>query len=227
MISKAICRKNWPIFFRRCDKIMVKLKLEKTFFVIISGPSGAGEDSVIDGLRKKIKCERVITTVTRPKRKGEREGKPYYFVSVPRFKKMIREKKFIEWAKVYGDYRGSTKKEIARLNKKKVLALWKIDFQGVKIIKKNKLGVISIFIYPPSQKILEQRLIKRGQDSPEVIRRRRVFTKKWLGERGNYDYIVVNRENKLGETIDEVLSILRKHLGETEGRRLTLKSGVV
>lgn len=187
---------------------MISPKLDKTLFFIVSGPSGAGEDSVIEGLKKKIKLERVVTVVTRAKRKGEREGRPYYFVGTPKFRKMIRNNEFVEWAKVYGDYRGSTKEEIERLGRKKVLALWKIDFQGVKIAKKKMPGVISIFIYPPSQKALERRLVKRGQDSPEVIRKRRAFTKKWLSQKKNYDYIVVNRENRLEETINMVFRIL-------------------
>ncbi len=191
---------------------MIKFKLKKTIFFIISGPSGAGEDSVIEGLAKKIKFERVITTVTRPKRRGEREGHPYHFVSIPRFKQMIKNKEFFEWAKVYGDYRGATKKEIERLIKKKTLVLWKVDYQGVKAIKKKMPEVLAIFIYPPSLKALEKRLIRRGQDSLEVIKKRLFFTKKWLKEGKYYDYIVVNKENKLDETIEKVFRILVNHL---------------
>jgi len=191
---------------------MIKPKLEKTVFFIISGPSGAGEDAVIRGLAKKIRFERVVTTVTRDKRKGEKESRPYYFVSVQKFKKMLREGVFVEWAKVYGDYRGSTKKEINRLAGKKVLALWKIDFQGVQAIKKQMPGVLAVFIYPPSLEILEQRLTKRGLDSRAVIRGRRSFTKKWMAKKKIYDYIVVNREGKLDKTIDEVFAILKKYI---------------
>lgn len=195
---------------------MLKPKLKKTVFFIVSGPSGAGEDSVIEGLRKKIKLERVVTTITRQRRKSEKEGRPYYFVNVQKFKKMIKKGEFVEWAKVYGDYRGSTKREIERLVRKKVLALWKIDFQGVKIIKKKMPEVISIFIYPPSREVLERRLLKRGQDSPEVIRKRWAFTKKWLSQKKNYDYVVVNREGKLREAIDEASGILKRNLRGAE-----------
>lgn len=192
---------------------MLKPKLSKTVFFIISGPSGAGEDSVIEGLAKKIKFERVVTVVTREKRKGEREGRPYRFVSVVEFKKMIEKGDFFEWAKVYGDYRGATKKEIERLKKKKILVLWKIDFQGVKTLKRKMPGVLAIFIYPPSLGLLKKRLIKRGKDSLETIERRMVFTKKWLAQKGVYDYIVVNRENKLEATIDRVFDIIKGRLG--------------
>ena len=188
------------------------MKLKKTIFFIISGPSGAGEDSVIEGLKDKIKYERVITTVTRGKRIGEREGFPYYFVSRKKFESMINKDAFIEWADVYGDYRGATKKEIERLNKKNALALWKVDFQGVETIKKKIPGVLSVLILPPSLKVLEERLIKRKTDTPETIKKRLPFTKKWLKQRKSYDYTVINEENKLEETIDRVLRILLENL---------------
>ncbi|HLD30743.1 MAG TPA: guanylate kinase [Patescibacteria group bacterium] len=191
---------------------MIKIKLKRTIFFIISGPSGAGEDSVIEGLKDKIKYERVITTVTREKRIGEREGFPYYFVSRKKFESMINKDAFIEWADVYGDYRGATKKEIERLNKKNTLALWKVDFQGVETIKKKIPGVLSVLILPPSLKVLEERLIKRKTDTPETIKKRLPFTKKWLKQRKSYDYTVINEENKLKETIDRVLRILLENL---------------
>ena len=191
---------------------MIKIKLKRTIFFIISGPSGAGEDSVIEGLKDKIKYERVITTVTREKRIGEREGFPYYFVSRKKFESMINKDAFVEWVDVYGDYRGATKKEIGRLNKKNILALWKVDFQGVETIKKKIPGVLSVLILPPSLKVLEERLIKRKTDTPETIKKRLPFTKKWLKQRKSYDYTVINEENKLKETIDSVLRILLENL---------------
>lgn len=191
---------------------MINLKLKKTVFFIISGPSGAGEDSVIEGLGKKIKFERVITTVTRGKRPGERERKPYYFISVPKFKKMIKNKKFWEWALVYGDYRGATHKEMERLRRKKTLALWKVDYQGAETIKRKMPEVLSVGISPPSLATLQKRLAKRGQDSPEVIKKRMPFTKKWLKHTRGYDYIVVNKDNKLNETIGKVFKILMRNL---------------
>lgn len=195
---------------------MVDLKLKETIFFIISGPSGAGEDSVIEGLKEKIKFERVITTVTRKKRVGEKEGYPYYFVSKKRFEPMVKRGTFIEWAEVYGDYRGATKKEIERLKRKKVLALWKVDFQGVESIKKKMPGVLAVLILPPSLKILEKRLIKRNTETLEAIKKRFVFTKKWLKHRDHYDYTVINEENRLEKTINKVFKILLENLKKSQ-----------
>jgi guanylate kinase len=191
---------------------MEKPKIKKTIFFIISGPSGTGEDSVIEGLKNKINFERVITTVTRLERRGESEGHPYHFVTVEKFKEMIKKNQFFEWARVYGDYRGATKKEIKRLARKKVLALWKVDFQGVEAIKKIMPEVLAILILPPSLKILEQRLIRRGQDNLDIIKKRLPFTKKWLRHQACYDYVVINKESKLKETIEKVFGILIQNM---------------
>lgn len=186
------------------------MKLTKIF--IISGPSGAGEDSVIEGLRKKMEMNRVITTITRPKRPGEKQGWPYYFVTVKKFKKMIKDNELVEWAIVYGDYRGCTRREIARLQKKKLPILWKVDWQGVKTIKRAIPQAISIFIAPPSYDVLEKRLIKRDSDSLKTIKARAKHTKEWLKHKHIYDYVVVNQQGKLPTTIKKVQQIIKKHL---------------
>ena len=177
---------------------------------LISSPSGGGGDSVIDGLEKYLKFSRVITTVTRPIRAREKQGKPYYFITKKKFKKLLRENAFIEWARVYGDYRGCAKKEISRLLKKRVPIVWKVDWQGVKTIKKMYPWAISIFLKPKSYKTLEKRLKKRGRDSLEEIRKRKQYTKNWLLKKRLYDYAAENREGKLKETINKVLKIIKK-----------------
>ncbi|OGY45345.1 MAG: guanylate kinase [Candidatus Buchananbacteria bacterium RIFCSPHIGHO2_01_FULL_39_14] len=183
---------------------------------IISGPSGAGEDSVIAGLRKKISLNRVITTATRPQRPGESQGRPYYFITKKTFKKIIKQKLFIEWALVYGDYRGCTKTEIHRLIKKNKPILWKVDWHGVKTIKKLFPKTTAIFLAPPSYQILEQRLIKRGKDSLNRIKSRKKFTEEWLKHKDVYDYIVVNQEGKLQQTINKTVVIIKKEISKKQ-----------
>ena len=184
----------------------------KTKIFIISGPSGAGEDSVITALEKKIKFNRVVTTVTRKKRPGEKQGKPYYFITVKKFKEMVKNKEFIEWAIVYGDYRGCTKKEIERLKKDPKPILWKVDWQGVKTIKKILPETIAIFVAPPSIQTLRKRLIKRGQDSLQTIKKRTEFTKNWLKHKNVYNYVVTNKEGKLTETTKKIEGLIKDEL---------------
>lgn len=188
----------------------MKKKTPKIF--LISSPSGGGEDSVIEGLTKHIQFNRVITTVTRPKLKGEKNGKPYYFVSELYFKKLIKTKQLIEWARVYGDFRGCTKGEIARLLKKNKPIIWKVDWQGVVTIKKLFPESISIFIAPPSYQALEKRLIARGRDSIKDIKKRKQFTKRWLTKKHIYDHIVPNPDGKLKETVKKISNIIKAHI---------------
>ena len=177
---------------------------------LISSPSGGGEDSVIEGLKKHIHFNRVITMVTRPKLKGEAQGKPYYFISEKKFKKLIKKNELIEWAIVYGNYRGCTKKEIQQLLKSILPIVWKVDWQGVKTIKKIYPQAVAIFIAPPSYKALKKRLIKRGRDTIEDIKKRETFTHEWLKHKDVYDTIVVNDEGMLEDTINKVLYIMKK-----------------
>jgi guanylate kinase len=180
---------------------------------IISGPSGAGEDAVIDGLKKKIKFNHLITMVTRKMRPGERQGNPYHFVTVKKFKEMIKGDKFIEWAVVYGDYRGCPKKEMTKLLKLNEPIIWKADWQGVETAKKIFTDlVVAVYINTPSYKILERRLVLRGWDSMQTIENRKKFTLEWFKHKGIYDYIVTNYEGKLDQTIDKIEKIIKKEL---------------
>ena len=181
--------------------------------ILISGTSGAGEDSVIRGLIKRgLDIERVITTVTRPMRVGEAQGNPYYFISIDEFKKIIKEDKFIEWARVYGDYRGGMYEEIKRIKESGKLGIWKVDTQGVVTIKKKIPEAVAIHIKPPSVEVAVERIRKRGKDSEEVIRARAKEIIEYLKPANDekFDYVVVNKEGKLDETIDKVIEIINK-----------------
>lgn len=192
---------------------MKKIKLKansyklKAKIVVIFGPSGSGQDAVIEGLCKIIQANRVITTVTRKIRKGEKQGRPYYFISIKKFQDLLKKNAFIEWAHVYGDYRGCEKKEIHRLLRQKKTIIWKVDWQGAKTVKKIFPHAIVFFIKPPSLKILKDRLKKRGLDSPDMIQDRWRAIKENI-DNAKYDYAIVNKEGKLNETIDKILQII-------------------
>ena len=190
----------------------MKSKTENKLF-IISGPSGAGEDSVIDGLEKDLPIERVVTTTTREKRKGELDGKPYYFISKKEFEKGIAKNNFFEYAREYNNqFYGVTKKEIQRVVKSDKIGIWKIEYKGVITVKKLMPKVIAIFITVSSLEILKQRLLKRGADE-KFIQERMDYTKKWLKHKNIYDYEVVNHEEKLDETVEKVKGIILKEIG--------------
>lgn len=177
---------------------------------IISGPSGAGEDSVIDGLEKILPIERVIATTTRPKRPGETSGKPYYFISRRDFIKLIKEKKLFEYAEEYNNnYYGVTCDEINRVKTSGRIGLWKIEYKGVITAKKLMPKIIAIFINAPLE-TLEKRIRRRGDVTEKFIQERLSYTKEWLKHLDIYDYLVENEEGKLSQTIKRVAKIIKK-----------------
>jgi len=181
-----------------------------TNLVIISGPSGAGEDSVIEGMRKRdINIEHVVTSITRKMRKGETQGKGYYYISDEEFQNLEDNNELVEKAIVYGDQRGVTKKEIQRVqNQKNKIGIWKIDYKGLDTAKKIYPDILSIFITANIDDMIE-RLKKRGDDE-ETIKKRTKYTKEFLSHANDYDYTVMNEQEKLDKTIDQVIDILKK-----------------
>ncbi len=145
--------------------------MDKSKIFIISGPSGAGEDSIIEGLRKNFEIERVITTSTRQMRSGESQGNPYYFISREEFIRRRDNNEFIEWAEQYnGNLYGVTKEEIERVKNCGKVGIWKIDWKGVITAKKLYPEIPAIFITVSDFKILEDRIRRRGGISEEYIK---------------------------------------------------------
>lgn len=193
---------------------MANKKIKSKIFVIF-GVSGSGQDSVVEGLMKKnFKAVRVVTTVTRTKRPGEREGRPYYFVTESKFKQLIKEKKMVEWDKHYGNYYGCTFKEINRVLKTGRIVFWKAEPRGALTIKNKFEKAVTIYIKPPSLKATLARIKKRKTDSPEVIQKRIEEIKEYLRPEndGKFDYVFINREGKLDRTIDQVLAAIEKEI---------------
>ena len=203
----------------------------KNNIFIISGPSGAGEDSIIKGLEKYFPIERIITTSTRVMRPGESQENPYWFITREDFEKRRNNNEFVEWAEQYnGNLYGVTKEEIERVKNSGRVGIWKIDWKGVITAKKiypvksppcgvgkaefNKVNpeIPAIFVTVPNLKILENRIRRRGGLSEKYIRERMKYTKEWMEHADIYDYTVVNKEGKLDEAIAQTAEIIRKHL---------------
>lgn len=177
---------------------------------ILTGPAGAGEDSVIKGLNKYLKLDKIVTTTSRSMRPEDEEGVSYYFISKEEFKKRIRENKFFEYAlEDNGNYYGGTYEELERAKKSDVPVIWKIDYKGVINAKKLLPNVKSIYLYI-SPELIEKRLKNRG-DSPEIIKSRVAYAKGWYESEHLFDFKVENKEGKLEETIQKVAEIIRKN----------------
>lgn len=182
-----------------------------TKLFVITGLSGSGKDSVINGLEQEgLDYTKIITTTTRPIRRGEQEGDPYHFVSEDKFKKMISQNEFFEWAVVYTNYYGNTKTAVEQALSTGKPVILRIDCQGARTIKEKYPESVVIFIKPLSMKILEQRLKKRGLDSKEVIKHRLAQVKKEMEALEQWDYIVINEQGKLKDAIKNVKKIILK-----------------
>jgi len=179
---------------------------------IISGPSGAGEDSIIDALPKYFPTERIITTTTRKMRLGESQGNPYYFITKDEFQDKIDRRGFVEFAQEYNDnFYGVTHEEIDRVAKSKKIGIWKIEYKGVITAKKLFPEIVAIFINAPLD-ILESRIRRRDNVTDEFIKERLDYTKEWLKHRHIYDYEIINEEGKLDKAIEDVANIIRNEI---------------
>lgn len=171
--------------------------------IVISGSSGVGKGTVIEGfLKKNPSYSLSISYTTRKKREGEKDGVNYFYISEEEFLESIKNDDFLEWAKFSGNYYGTKKTFVQKqLNENKNLIL-EIDTQGALQIKDKMPQAILIFIAPPSYQDLELRLRKRNTESEDAILKRLNFVKLEIQNSEKFDYRIVN--DKLEETINEL-----------------------
>lgn len=183
--------------------------------LIISGPSGAGEDSIIEGLKKYFEIERVVTTTTRQMRAGDSQGNPYYFISKDEFEQKIKSGDFVEYAQEYNNnFYGVTKDELERVKNSGRIGIWKIEYKGVMTAKKMFSDIISILITVSDLDILAQRIRRRDQADEKYIAERMAYTKDWMKHKDIYDFTVYNEEGKLDEAIAKTARIIQNILDE-------------
>ena len=178
--------------------------------VIISSPSGAGKTTLVKKISKRNKFSISISHTTRKPRAKEKNGKDYYFVNNEKFKKLIKNKKLLEYAKVFKNYYGSYKKTVIdKLNKGENI-IFDIDWQGTKQIKKKRLKykIITIFILPPSKKELFNRLLKRDQKDKKIALERMKQFKTDVMHWKDYDFTVIN--DKIEKCYKQIINFINK-----------------
>jgi guanylate kinase len=160
---------------------------------IIAAPSGAGKTTLVSALIDALpKITVSISHTTRQKRPGEIDGVNYHFIAKKEFDEMIGHQDFFEYATIFDNYYGTSKKGVNETLKKGIDVILEIDWQGHQQIKKIFPHSISIFILPPSLEILHNRLIKRNQDAPEIIQKRLADARTTISHIHEFDYMVVN-----------------------------------
>lgn len=163
--------------------------------LVLSGPSGAGKGTICEQLLNKRKdLAYSVSATTRTPRKGEVDGKDYFFVSTERFKEMIANNELLEYAEIYGNYYGTPRSYVMGILNQGRDVVLEIDPQGALQIKENFSDGVFVFIVPPSLDELTSRIYKRGTDSEEVIRRRLNAATSELAYASKYDYIIINDE---------------------------------
>ncbi len=178
--------------------------------VLLSGPSGAGKSSLVAEIEKEIKnIFFSVSTTTRQKRDGEKDGVDYYFVTKEQFEKDIKENLFLEWAELHGNYYGTSLKHTIDALKVGKIVIFDIDVQGF-LQAKEKIGelITSVFVTTPSLTDLKSRLIQRGTDSLDVIEKRVQNAKKELLFAKKYDYFIVNDDfQKAKENLLQIVNV--------------------
>ncbi|HEV8670551.1 MAG TPA: guanylate kinase [Candidatus Limnocylindria bacterium] len=181
----------------------------KGLLVIISAPSGAGKDAVIDELVQKLEDAVVYVTATsRKPRPGEVDGVRYYFYSPEKFRKEIEAGNFFEWSIVHGEFKGVRRDILGDTLRSHKIVIVKPDPQGMRKIKAQLPQVLTIFIMPPSLDSLRKRLVDRGTETDEQRDLRMRNAEIEMAAAPEYDYVVVNEDGKLDQTVDEIAKII-------------------
>ena len=176
---------------------------EKYLFVV-SGAAGTGKDSVVKALREAHpEIEKTVSATTRAPREGERDGVDYHFIHADRFRSMIEEDAFLEYAEYVGNFYGTPKMYVDDAMARGKDEILDIERQGAVQVCAKRPETVRIFIAPPSWDELERRLTARGTDTPEKIQKRLIRAQVDLEMAGDYDYFVVN------DTVENAVNELR------------------
>ena len=178
---------------------------------VISGPSGAGKTVLCNKMLERFAPRMVysISATSRSPRGGEKDGQEYFFYSLERFEREIREERFAEWATVHGNYYGTPKAFVDEKCGNGFHVLLNIDVQGALKIKKSYPDAVMVFIQPPSMEILEERLRRRNIDSEESLHNRLANARREMEYREHYQHVLVNDD--LQQAVQELEKIFLAH----------------
>ena len=176
--------------------------------IILTGPSGVGKGTVV----KEILCKDKniwlsISATTRKPREGEKEGENYYFLNQEKFKEMIEQNLFLEWAQFAGNYYGTPLSSVNEKIRKGLTVLLEIEVEGAKQIKKKFPESISIFLLPPDKEELERRIRNRGTENEEAIKQRLSRAQYEISESNQFDFEFTNYN--VDETANKIIKLIK------------------
>ena len=191
--------------------------------IVLSGPSGVGKDAVLSRMRQLgMPYHITVTATTRQRRPTERDGVDYIFVTGDAFNRMVEENELLEWAEVFGNRYGVPKAQVTSALEQGRDVIMKIDVQGAATVRRLVPDAIFVFLAPPDMGELARRLRERMTESSEALKLRLATAEDEMGERGKFDFVVVNHHDRLDDTVAEIESIVDRERRRTPARTVTL-----
>ena len=177
--------------------------------LVVTGPSGVGKGTLITRLLERVpRLTLSVSATTRPPRPGEVEGRDYHFLSPEEFEKRLLRNEFLEHAMYAGNHYGTPRNEIDRAEDGLVL---EIEVEGARQVRERLPEALQVFIAPPSPEALRQRLLKRGTDSEEQMRRRLARAEEELAARSEFKHVIVNDD--LAKAVAELERLAARIVG--------------
>jgi guanylate kinase len=191
--------------------------------IVISGPSGVGKDSVLHGLKTcHLPMHFVVTATTRPRREEEVNGVDYFFVSKDEFARMIEKDELIEYAIVYNDYKGIPKEQVRQALNSGQDVVMRVDVQGAATVRKLAPEAVLIFLTTESEDALVRRLKARQTETAENLSLRIATARQELKRAGEFDYVIVNADGRLEDTVETVVDIIQAEHHRVNPRKVSL-----
>jgi guanylate kinase len=199
-----------------------KQKIEP-LLVVISGPSGVGKDTVIQRMKEReLPFHFVVTATTRQPRASEIHGVDYFFISHDEFAEMIDKDELLEYAIVYNDYKGIPKEQVRKALASGKDVVMRVDVQGAATIRELCPDALLIFLMTEDEQVMVNRLKVRKSETREGLKLRIATARKELKRIDEFDYLVVNREMQLDDTVDIITAIITSEHQRVEQRKVVL-----
>jgi guanylate kinase len=196
---------------------------QEPLLIVISGPSGVGKDSVLLRMKEReLPFHFVVTATTRQRRKGEREGMDYFFVSKEQFENMIEQGQLIEYALVYDEYKGVPKQQVVEALDSGEDVVMRLDVQGAKTVRRLAPETLLIFLDVEDEVELTRRLKARHTETEQALNLRLETAREERKRIDLFDYYVINPRDRLDETVDSIMAIIRAEHLRTHPRQVRL-----
>ncbi len=191
--------------------------------IVLSGPSGVGKDTVMQCMQERgMPFHFVVTATTRPKRENEIHGVDYFFVSKEAFARMIEQNELIEYAIVYNDYKGIPKQQVREALSSGQDVVMRLDVQGAETVRKLAPEALLIFLTTRNEEELVERLKARQTETNEELALRIATARKELKRVEAFDYVILNQDYKLEETVDTIRAIIEAEHHRVQHRKVNL-----